>query len=487
MRYTEIAVATPYKGAPKINAAGCIGASPKKPILIKIPVTGERPITYGACGLPEGLSLSGDIITGSVGREGSYTFTLTAENALGKDEKCVTLEIKQDTVLLTPLMGFTSWNAFGFEVTQKNLEDTAMKMKELGLTEYGYGYINIDSGWQGEYGGKFDAIMPNEKFPDMKGFCDRMHALGFKCGIYSTPMLYAFGTSINYRPLPPGCTQGEADDRFSEEHFGIGKIRKEGNNALQWADWGFDYLKYDWRPSDPVNAELMRRELVSTDRDFGFCVSVKARAEYHKYWEKYCNSYRCNIDSMGTWTNLLTIYRTYFDFIEYVNRGHYFDLDMLDLGECDLFYKLDFVSAPDFGFSEDEALVVYSMRAFLNSPIQISCHLEKLSDFEISMYCNEEIIAINQDTAFSTAKPHMLIEDGKKIVHVFKKKLEGGDIAYAVFNLGETKENVKVFLDDPSYVRDVWAKKDMGEASVLSLPEMPMHTVRIFRTTPKSK
>ena len=482
MRYCEIARATPFEGVPKINNPRLIGASPKKPILIKIAATGKRPMKYAACHLPSGLSLCGNIISGEVADEGNYAVTLIAENELGKSEKEITLEIKNDTVLLTPLMGFTSWNAFGFEVTAEALLNTAKRMDELGLSEYGYSYINIDSGWQGEYGGKYDAIMPNEKFPDMKEFCRILHSRGFKCGIYSTPMLHAFGCSIDRIPLPPGCTVGEPDVRFADERGGIGLIRKEKNNALQWAEWGFDYLKYDWRPSDPYNAELMRQELVATDRDFGFCVTVKARAEYHTYWEKYCNSYRCNVDSVGTWKNLIEIYRTYFDFIDYVNKGHYFDLDMLDLGKCDLFDKLGFSDAEDFGFTEDEQLVAYSVRAFLNSPIQISAHLDELSDFELSMYCNEEIIAINQDSAFSTAIPVFIFENGDRMLHIFKKELEGGDTAYAFFNFGENEEVGKVYFDGVCSVRDVWAKKDLKPAKSASFI-MPKHTVKIIRVS----
>jgi len=360
------------------------------------------------------------------------------------------------------------------------MEWTAKRMLELGLAEYGYSYINTDSGWQGEYGGEFDAIMPNEKFPDMKGMCQRLHDMGFKCGIYSTPMLNAFGCAMTHVPLPPGCTRGEPDPRFADERGGIGTVRCERNCALQWEAWGFDYLKYDWRPCDPYNAELMRAELVKTERDFGFCVSVKARPEYHKYWEKYCSSYRCNPDSMGNWDNLMTIYRTYFDFIDYVNKGHYFDLDMLDLGRCILFEKLGFTEEKNFGYTEDEALVAYSMRAFLSSPIQISCTLETVSDFELSMYCNDEIIEINQDTAFSAARPVIMLEDGKKIIHVFKKKLAEGDTAYAVFNLGETEETVNVYLDGESSIRDVWAKKDLPTASKITVATKP-HTVKIYR------
>ena len=102
MRHTEIAIAKPFEGAPKINLADVYGASPKKDIILRIPVTGQRPITYGAVGLPDGITLENGIITGQIANEGNYTVTLTAENELGKAEKQLTFEIKQDTVLLTP-------------------------------------------------------------------------------------------------------------------------------------------------------------------------------------------------------------------------------------------------------------------------------------------------------------------------------------------------------------------------------------------------
>ena len=145
-----------------------------------------------------------------------------------------------------------------------------------------------------------------------------------------------------------------------------------------------------------------------------------------------------------------------------------------------LFEKLGFTEEKNFGYTEDEELVVYSMRAFLSSPIQISCTLETVSEFELSMYCNEEIIAINQDTEYSAAKPVIMLEDGKKIVHVFKKKLSGGDTAYAVFNLGESEEKVSIYLDGEGNIRDAWAKKDLPRASKITVDTKP-HTVKIYR------
>jgi hypothetical protein len=209
-------------------------------------------------------------------------------------------------------------------------------------------------------------------------------------------------------------------------------------------------------------------------------VTVKARPEYHKYWEKYCNSYRCNIDSLGDWDNFIKIYKTYFDFIDYINKGHYFDLDMLDLGQCNLFPMS--YDKPDYGFTEDEQIAVFTSRVITASPIQLSTTFEGVNDFELSVYCNDEVLAIHQDPAGFAAKPYMMIEDGGRMVHVLRRRLYNGDYAFAVFNLGETAESVKIYLDELSSVRDVWAKKDLKDTNTITLTDMPPHSVRLFRT-----
>ena len=477
MRYTKIAQATPFSGAPSINLASVFGASPNKPFLLRIPVSGERPIRYGANNLPDGLTLQDNIISGTVKESGIYEITLTAENALGKAQKTLTLEIEPNHVIVTPLLGFTTWNAFASRVTQKNMTDTAHNMVKYGLTEYGYRYVNLDSGWQYEYGGEFDAIQPNPKFPDMKAMTDEIHALGLKCGIYSTPMLTAWGCPTEYKSIP-GCTQGEPDIRFARHNGGIGVIHKEENNAKQWDAWGFDYLKYDWTPTDTVNAELMRQELIKLGRDFGFCVTVSAVPGYAVYWSKYVNSYRRNTDSQGHWANLLQIYNTYFGYIEDMKKGHYFDLDMLDVGNCVFKDREDFLT-------EDEQIVSYSLRAFLNSPIQLSAALDEVSNFDLALYCNEEIIAINQDAAFAPSFLVLRKDAGDSKMHVFEKLLEDGTYAYAFFNMGETEETVSASFTEDSALRDLWAKEDLGTFSTISIT-MPRHTVRIVKSAKKA-
>ncbi|MBQ2876800.1 MAG: hypothetical protein IJE25_07305 [Clostridia bacterium] len=472
MRNTKIALARPFEGAPKINLAAIVGAAPSKPFLLRIPVTGERPISCHAEGLPNGISLNGQILSGTFPEAKDYEVTLICENAKGKCEKKIVFEIGEGKLLPTPLLGYTTWNAFGPDVTQKDVVDIAKKLTKLGITEYGYAYVNTDAGWQGKYGGKHDAVMPNHKFPDMKKMTDEIHKLGLRAGIYSTPMLTSWGCPKEFESIP-GCTAGDPDPRFSDINGGIGMIRKEKNNVLQWAEWGFDYLKYDWKPTDTVNADLMRTELINSKREFAYCISVDAMYQYRNYWSHYVNSYRSNQDALGFWSNLLRVYESYFKFMEYNRKGHFFDLDMLDTGSC----RCEVVKGE---LTEDEMIFAYTMRALLNSPIQISSTLEKLDDFELSLYCNDEIIAINQDTSFSLSLP-ILRENG---IDVFEKKLADGSYAYAYFCIGDDSLTVSSDFESETVPRDVWAKEDLESCQNLTLNLAP-HTVRVIKSKSK--
>lgn len=265
----RIAKSKPFEGKPIINMPSVYGGCTGKEITCRIPVIGKRPINISATGLPEELKLDNGIITGFVEKDCEFQVEICAENELGAATRQVIFKIHEDTMLLTPLMGFTSWNAFGSAVSQQKMEDTAEAMLNKGIVDYGYQYVNIDSGWQKEYGGEFDAVMPNDKFPDMQGYCEKMHSAGLKCGIYSTPMLKAWGCPEELESIP-GCTRGEPNILYTCNNDGIGMERLEENNVRQWEKWGFDYLKYDWAPCDPINADYMKKALLKANREIAF-------------------------------------------------------------------------------------------------------------------------------------------------------------------------------------------------------------------------
>ena len=475
MNKTKLAVPKPFEGMPKIHCPSVYGASADCPFRYKIPATGQRPMRFHAH-VPEGLHLdeTSGIITGAVHAPGEYPVAVTAENALGIDTAELIFLIGADAVCQTPLLGWCSWNAHQHHVSQQKVQNAASLLVQKGLSEYGYSYINIDSAWQGEYGGKWDAIQPNERFPNMKGLCDDIHALGLKCGIYSTPFLNAWGLPDAQWGLP-GCTRGEPDPRFPDGQGGIGIDRCEQNNVRQWAAWGMDYLKYDWLPCDPYNADRMKRELLQSGRDFGFCVTVRAGLEHMDYWTKHCTSWRNNPDSTDSWDNIKNIFLSGKPWYPHLSAGHFYDMDMLEIGSMQ-----DHACA----LTEEEQIFAVSFRAFFNSPIQISCDLAKLTDFEMALLCNDEIIAINQNIVFPGAACLSEHIEGDTHTELYRKPLSDDTYALGFFNLGETAERMSYVLDQAMCVRDSWAKEELGVAKdSLSLLLEP-HTARIVTLSP---
>ena len=148
--------------SPRINGAKVFGVRPGHPFLFTIPATGQRPMTYGAVDLPAGLKL--DAGTGRI------------TNALGKAQRELRI-VCGDRLALTPPLGWNSWNAGGPFVDTAKVRASARAMVETGLVQHGWSYVNIDDAWQGKRGGPYNAIQPNEKFPDLKGLADEVHVL----------------------------------------------------------------------------------------------------------------------------------------------------------------------------------------------------------------------------------------------------------------------------------------------------------------------
>ena len=124
------------------------------------------------------------------------------------------------------------------------------------------------------------------------------------------------------------------------------------------------------------------------------------------------------------------------------------------------------------------------MRAFLNSPIQISSQLDKATEFELNIYCNEEIIALNQDCTFTTARPVLRIKEENRYFDILEKQLEDGKYAYALFNLGENEENIEITAEN-SIIRDLWAKEDISSSTKTTITIHP-HTAKILKITNKA-
>jgi hypothetical protein len=147
---------------------------------------------------------------------------------------------------------------------------------------------------------------------------------------------------------------------------------------------------------------------------------------------------------------------------------------MLDIGTCRLRTHWN-------ALTDDEKIIEFSMRAFLSSPIQISSQLDKATDFELAIYCNEEILAVNQDCKFYIARPILRVKEDNRYLDILERQLEDGNYAYAIFNLGEKEENIEI-TNENSVIRDLWAKENISSSDKMSLTIHP-HTAKILKIT----
>ena len=495
----EIAKRLPYdKGVPRINGPTIYGASPGRDFLYLIPVRGERPLRFSLKGgLPSGLSLdpSKGIVTGKAQEKGIFGLTVCVENRLGKTERGFTIIIGENRLARTPLLGWCSWNAYGRAVSAERVMKTAEALVEKGLTARGYSYINIDSCWQGNRL-KGSGLQANEKFPDMKALVDGIHALGLKAGIYSTPMVIAYGSPVSDGPLLRGSTSFPLDPVYNDYLWGgCGKTHHEKEDAKLWAEWGFDYLKYDWPHCDIEHTRLMREALEETNRDFIFSITAQCKLKWFDEYKKHANMLRSGNDTYDLWRLLYENAFAVEEWQEKTQPGCWYDMDMLALGKmtcwkhCPEFTDAFKNALPgENRLTRHEMVAHMSMWALFPSPIQISCLLDDIDDFTLDLLSNEEILDINQDSLGQGVSCigktlGQRTPDGAYDLHtrIYARPLADGSVAAGFFNLGKGAVTITLPLHAKTRIRDPWALKDLGTFDCNFTVNVPEHGGRIFR------
>ena len=489
-------ILTPSPGkVPGINSAKLFGATPGNPLLYTIAATGERPIKFAAENLPKGLILDSKtgIITGSIKARGNYVVLLKAKNKSGEAKQKLTIKIG-DTIALTPPIGWNGWNAWEAHLDRDKVLASANAMVEKGLSNHGWTYINIDDTWQGTRGGPDTALQPNEKFPDMKGMVDYIHSLGLKAGLYSTPYVSSYGGYVGASSDFP--TGGETHDSIKikrQPFMHIGRYRFETNDAQQMANWGFDFLKYDWR-IDVASAERMSKALKSSGRDIVFSLSNNAPFDKVKDWASLANMYRTGPDIKDSWTSLFLTAFSLDKWGPYSGPGHWADPDMMIVGKVAIGPILH-----DTRLTPDEQYSHVSIFSLLAAPMLIGCPIEQLDAFTLNLLTNDEVIAINQDPLGKAGKL-ILDEDG---VQVWVKELEDGSLGVGLFNIagfGKTPQSyfrwgdeversyqldfTKIGLKGKWKIRDVWRQKELGQFNDSFKTNIRHHGVVMLRISP---
>ena len=453
---------------PRINGAQVFGVRPGSPFLFTIPATGERPMSFAAQKLPQGLALDPGTgrITGTLKERGTYEVVLEAKNARGTTHRPFRI-VCGDTIALTPPMGWNSWNCFGCDVSEAKVRAAADAMVASGLINHGWTYINIDDCW--EAGRDSDGnVLSNEKFPDMKALTDYVHSKGLKIGLYSSPG-------------PKTCAGHE------------GSYRHEAQDARRYAEWGFDYLKYDWcsygeLEPHPDHAALlkpyqvMRAALDQVPRDIVFSLCQYGMGNVWEWGAQVGgNCWRTTGDITDTWSSLSGIGFGQAGHEKFAGPGHWNDPDMLVVG-----YVGWSANVRPTRLSPNEQYTHISLWCLLCSPLLIGCDMTKLDAFTANLLTNDEVLGVSQDPLGRQAG-RISRDDAREI---WAKDLEDGSKAVGLFNLGEEETSLSLKWADlgltgKHLIRDLWRQKDLGHFKQGFQTNVPRHGVALIKVEPK--
>src|SRR5262252_1192955 len=225
----------------------------------------------------------------------------------------------------TPPMGWNSWNKFACNVSEELIKSVADAMATNGMRDAGYQYVVIDDCWQvGRDENGFIVADPG-RFPSgMKALADYVHGKGLKFGIYSD----AGAKTCGGRPGSKG---------------------HEYQDALQYARWGVDYLKYDWCNTGKRNEEeaysTMNAALLATGRPIVFSICEWGDGKPWLWGKGIGNLWRTTGDISDYWAGkrkwpdgnccsdgLLDILDQQVELYAFAGPGHWNDPDMMEIG-----------------------------------------------------------------------------------------------------------------------------------------------------------
>ena len=381
---------------------------------------------------------------------------------------------KFDGLALTPPMGWNSWNGFHCEVDENLIKQTADAMIESGMKDAGYEYIVIDDCWHGERDSLGFIQADSKRFPSgIQALADYIHSKGLKFGIYSDAGWKTCGGREGSRGY-------------------------EYQDAIKYAEWGVDYLKYDWCNTEGLNAEgaylTMRNALYKAGRPIVFSLCewgdnkpwdwAKDIGHLWRTTGDIAACFDCIVDH-GTWNSwgVMQILDKQEGLRKFAGPDHWNDPDMMEVGN---------------GMSISEDRAHYSMWCMLAAPLIAGNDLRTMTKETLEILTNKDAIEINQDKLGIQGFKYSSTDS----LEIWFKPLSEGDWGVCFLNRSKRQQEInydwsKIIITDTlsnrvlntitnEYsIRNVWKKEDVGNTSKIFITQIPSHDVVMLRMKKK--
>jgi hypothetical protein len=345
------------------------------------------------------------------------------------------------TLALLPPMGWNSWNA-GLDENDfpdfKRLTETAIiaqakAMVDSGMLAAGYEYLVLDDGFQNarrDHRNRIQghALRFRSGIPDL---IKEVKSLGLKFGIYSVP------GSLT-------CAQ-QYNDYVADD---LGSLGKEGIDAEAFAEWGVDYVKYDWcraHLNDGLDARAAFKKfsdaLKSTGRDIVLSISEYGHYKPHEWAPAFTNLWRTTDDLFASWESILRTLDLQENLFPYSKPGAWNDPDMLQVGNGKL--------------TQSENRAHFFLWSVLNAPLMAGNDLTQMTDDVRELLTHKGVIEINQDFAGSQAR--LIYRSGNS--QVWSKPMSDGSTASVLLARGDSSEvfSLEELFPEAMSCSDVWS------------------------------
>jgi alpha-galactosidase len=387
---------------------------------------------------------------------------------------------------MLPPMGWNSWNS-GISLTEQAVRQTIDAMVSSGLRDAGYRYVNLDAGW---------AAPTRDHNGELRADPDRLpHGIAALARYAHDRNMYL---GLYHSPFNEGCGQ---DPR-------IGGAGHERVDAKTFADWGVDYLKYDWCRADASHQSqvryfsAMRDALRASGRRIFYSVnpnsSADAGAGVRYDWSKIADMNRNSVDLVPAWGDddlwsrgLAGVVQGAGASIPLAGRSspaHINDPDMMVIGigwnDFVRTHPTMTLGPTQPNLSDTEEQTHFSLWAMLAAPLLAGNDIRSMSRQTLSILTNRDVIAVDQDPL--VAQGHPLDNDPR----VWIKPLADGSVAVALTNAGAAAGDVgstaaAIGLPNSGCyrVRDLWAHSESESTGSVGPVQIPAHGVAMFRVS----
>ena len=310
-----------------------------------------------------------------------------------------------------PPMGWNSWNTFGENINESLIKEMADVMVDQGYLAAGYEYLVIDDCWAEMERDENGRLVPDHvKFPNgMKAVADYVHSKGLKFGMYSCA---GVRTCAGY--------PSSYDHEFID--------------AKTFAEWGVDFLKYDFcnfpESGNCINRyHTMSMALKASGREILFSACNWGMQEPWKWMKSIgVHMYRSTGDIQDNYQSFKDIAVSQIDKLCMSSSGSFNDPDMLVVG----MYGKGNVGFG--GCSDVEYRTHFALWCLFGVPLMMGCDLRTVNETSKALMLNKELIAIDQD---EECRPPYLAGKSGEDQYFFIRHLSNNEFVLAYFNLSE--------------------------------------------------